>query len=373
MTEQMTHEAARRPRWGMATLHLLPLLVLTTACENRVVDLFEVTPDTNQVLPSDLAIPDISDIDIDLAVQQALELAISTNLSPAWDGHLTSLTDGRSGCPDVYLGVPMDLDDREDEAGSLYWSDYCETLGGLYYRGFNSWDGVITASGDAEDPAGRTVSGSRWMFGDALIGDFDGVRYRFKGEGTDSLYRVEAPGYSRWTYASMVEATVAGRDAFTGVDAAYAGGWRTDMYVYATGGDVEYLEARGNVFLLADRIQDRFDSVAMDLYMTGSVGAGADDCTLEPHGWMGLRDENAYWYDLVFLPSSEEDATGEGYDNEDYSACDGCGTLYVRGLEATEELGLVCPDFSKIWVDGIGLPAEEDFILNFHDILGDMQ
>ena len=332
-----------------------------------------VDPDENVTLPSELTVPDVDVDAVAQAVQDALVMTLRTNLMPAWDGHFTALQAGRAGCPDMYVGVPEDIDaviadaDREDFAALPYWSDYCETPGGLYYRGFDMWDSYFEATGSEEDEAGRVASGSRYMVADAAIGDYDGVKYRFLGEGSDALYKSVSPTYERWVYSSSMNGTVAGRDSFEEADTFTPNGFRTDMYIYAVGGDEQYIEARGNVYLLEDRLGDKFDSVAMDLYMTGPTGAGADDCVLEPHGWMGLRDENAFWYDLVFLPSSEEDVTSDDWDNDEYSACDGCGTLYIRGLEAVE-VGLICPDFGELWNGMIGVPEEEDFILTFTEI-----
>ena len=104
----------------------------------------------------------------------------------------------------------------------------------------------------------------------------------------------------------------------------------------------------------------------MDLILTGETGAGPDDCTLEPKGWIGLRDENAYWYDLVFMPKDASDSTG--YLDDEHSVCDGCGTLYLRGLE-TENYGQICPDFNDLWLgDTVELPAAEDFILTIQQL-----
>ena len=66
-------------------------------------------------------------------------------------------------------------------------------------------------------------------------------------------------------------------------------------------------------------------------------------------------------------PSSEEDVTSDDWDNEEYSECDACGTLYIRGLEAVE-IGPICPDFGELWNGMISVPEEEDFILTFTEI-----
>ena len=136
----------------------------------------------------------------------------------------------------------------------------------------------------------------------------------------------------------------------------------------ASGGDSQVFEARGDMFWFEHRIQDRFDSVALDVYMVGELGATSDDCALEPKGWIGIRDENAFWYDLVFMPKDASDATG--YLDDERSVCDGCGTLYLRGLEA-EDYGQICPDFSAIWNQNtFTLPEAEDFLLTIQQVQG---
>ena len=134
---------------------------------------------------------------------------------------------------------------------------------------------------------------------------------------------------------------------------------RADQYVYVEGGDTARLESRGNLYLFEDRIADRWDSVAMDLELVGDDGAGPGDCTLEPTGWLSLRDTNAYWYDVVFL-ASEADTVDTSTD----TSCDGCGTLYIRGVES----GTVCPDLSAAWDGRLDPPDVADFVLSIHDL-----
>jgi hypothetical protein len=205
------------------------------------------------------------------------------------------------------------------------------------------------------------------MLANSVVGNNDEVLYEFDGEGSDSLYLVESPDYTRWTYSSLIQATVTGDIISDLTGATNGGGWRTDLYLYLTGGNADYLEARGNVFLFETRLSERFDSMAMDLTFTGPNGAAPDSCTQEPVGWIGLRDENAYWYDLVFQPADAGDTDGSMADTE-YTECDGCGTLYIRGIE-TIEYGEICVDFSWLWdKNPLVLPEPEDFVFTIRDI-----
>ena len=92
-----------------------------------------IDPEENVSLPSELMVPDVDVNAVAQAVQDALVMSLRTNLMPAWDGHFAALQAGRLGCPDMYVGVPEDIDaviadaDREDFEPLPYWSDYCET------------------------------------------------------------------------------------------------------------------------------------------------------------------------------------------------------------------------------------------------------
>jgi len=139
----------------------------------------------------------------------------------------------------------------------------------------------------------------------------------------------------------------------------------TDLIRRAPGGIDQGLEATGNVYFVERRIQDRFDSIGADLEIIGPEAAGPDDCALEPQGWIAIRDEDAYWYDLVFSPRFDGDPNDPDYPNEPYSECDGCGTLYVRGLEQD---GIeVCLNLDFLW-DGMLAPPElQEFAFTLRD------
>ena len=51
-----------------------------------------------------------------------------------------------------------------------------------------------------------------------------------------------------------------------------------------------------------------------------------------------MRDENAWWLDIVFQPVGDDDGTTDNATDPDYSACDSCGTAYVRGVEQRSSL-----------------------------------
>ena len=62
---------------------------------------------------------------------------------------------------------------------------------------------------------------------------------------------------------------------------------------------------------------------------------------------------------------NDDDVTDTGYPNDPYSACDGCGTLYVRGLEqpALE----VCMSFDFLWQGLVQPPPVADFVFTLRE------
>jgi hypothetical protein len=319
---------------------------------------------TDQRGPADvLEIPDVSGIDFPAVYLEAMRLNLQVSTSRPWAGHLASIDDVEDGCPDLYVGGPP-VDDVmiDEDARGLSWYDTCTTSEGLAYDGYSYWETDVSLTGQVDTVEGQTISATRSLATDAAVLQENGdLRWEFDGEASDSIYEVEAQGYSHWTYSTLVTGTVSGPDSFTD-DSMTPGGYRTDLYLYATGGDVDELQARGNTYLFSDRLESRFDSTAMDLTLIGVSGAGPTDCTLEPYGWIGLRDENAYWYDLVFLPTDLLDAQ-EPYENDPLSECDGCGTFYIRGVEQ----GPLCVDFSVLFNE-ITRPTVEEFVLPLHTL-----
>ena len=336
-------------------MHRLILIALLLGCRD---DSDGVTTQ-DYVEPQELFLPDLSDIDLNQAFAETLSRVADLQLSPAWSGNKEVLNLRFDGCPDLYVGAPAELE--MDDANGISWSDFCVTGGGLGYAGYNYWNGNVNQNGSPDTDQGQTTNGSRSMAGQNVVTAGPELLYEFKGEASDAMTLVEANNYRRWTYTSTILGTMRGTRSVGEGE-----GFRADMYIYSAGGNRDIFEARGNVYWFDHRVEGRFDSAGMDLILTGEAGAGPDDCTLEPKGWIGLRDENAYWYDLVFMPKDASDSTG--YLDDEHSVCDGCGTLYLRGLE-TENYGQICPDFNDLWLgDTVELPAAEDFILTIQQL-----
>jgi hypothetical protein len=321
---------------------------------------------SQEATPLDLAFPlpdDLDTIDFPAAYRDAMDVLVTVSTQQPWLGHTESVTARGPGCPDFWTGEITDPSGViiGSDAG-LSWYDDCETADGTRYDGWVWWESSVVEAGDPTTVDGRTSDATRTIEGDAYVSDDLGVRFEFDGTATDSYYHVEADTYSRFTYSTTVDGTVTGSDPFP-ADTLTPEGYRTDLFMFLSGGDVDSFEARGNVYLFMPQLHDRFDSIEVDLAFTGPNGAAPDACLLEPLGWVGLRDVNALWYDVIFLPRYEDDIVGEGYPNDPRSTCDGCGHLYIQGIVQEQE---ICMDFSFLFDGTVPLPDPDDYVLPLH-------
>ncbi len=314
--------------------------------------------------PQELVQPDLEGIDVPAAFEQAVRTAVATDLRAPFAAHAASMSLLHPGCPDLYAGPPdPDMDEIDIDARGVSWSDHCSTGGGREFGGFVYWDGSMTLQGDPTTVEGRTSTASRELIADGVIAEGDDVLFEFDGTGSDSVLRVDADGFNRFVYNSLMEGTVTGSMVS---EQGQIGDLRTDMYLAYTGGDADTLEARGNVFFFDHRIQEKFDSIHLDIAFASPTSTEPGGCDQEPLGFVSLRDSNAFWYDLVFQPRYDEDATDEDYENDPYVGCDGCGVMYVRGLEQPDQ---VCIDLSFLWDGGTLIPPDvEDYALSMREV-----
>ena len=301
--------------------------------------------------PDALPIPDISGMDLEAAFQDALELAVSVHTGVPWDGLGQSLSLAQASCPDLYAGNP-DPDALDDVEGGAAWKDACTTAGGLTWDGFGWWKATISSTGDVLTPEGQTFEGQRELIGDGSVGDSSGPLYGFRGEATDALSLVSStsPFYKSWSWSSTVNGTTTGTTLFA-PSSRTPQGWRADLYLSTQGGSAETLSIRGDAYFFEPVIEGNFDSLSAELDWASPESSGPTDCSLEPRGILSIRDPSAIWYDLVFLPLEDSSAGDTGAN----AACDGCGTLFVRGVEVTE----LCVDLSFVWNGTLDEPELE--------------
>lgn len=339
----------------------LSLLLLVAACGPQ--DSERPAPVFSD--PVELEPPDLSGVDLPAAFVDAFRLVAQIDTRAVWRGHLSALALAEPGCPDIYLGNPdiENLDIRTRGKG-LSWMDYCQQSDGTIYSGYGYWENGVVTHGDPESTLGRTADATRLLLGDGAVSLDDAMLFELIGEATDSLSVTTTPDDESWTYTSRVAGTLTGELIFAETDT--PGGFRADLYRRSTGGSSDSLEARGNIYFFEHRIADRFDSFAVDLDFSGPQGAGPDDCTAEPTGWIGLRDQDGFWHDLVFEARGSGDPQDPEYENDPYTGCDGCGTLYLRGLE--QEAIEVCLDFDFLWAGLLDRPVLSDFTFTVRDL-----
>lgn len=339
---------------------MITLFLALVACNKE-----EAETDLELPPPEELIIPGVDGVDLEALFEDAVRNGIAADNRNVWEAHRASLAYADVGCPNFYAGTPdLEIDDIDEDARGYSWLDQC--IGQRRFGGFQYWENNVNVEGSLTDLSGRSIDAQRELLGDGLVSDGDEVLFEFDGDGADSLSKIEdSTGFTRWTYSSLVNATVTGSFAFP-ADSPTPGGFRTDMYLFYTGGDVDGIEARGNVYYFDHRLIDRFDSIAMDIEFAGPTGATPDVCTTEPRGWIGVRDSDAYWYDVVFEPRSDPDATNPDYEPDPYTSCDGCGTLYIRGIPQEIQ---VCPDLSFLWQGALVPPEGTDFALSMRNLL----
>lgn len=276
-----------------------------------------------------------------------LQFALQADITAPWRGLSAANTYAMGACPAQYSGEPPD----NDLAGTgavgpgTSWSDACDA-GDTSYRGFMYWESAF--SGDVSTGA------ERLLIGDSSVVQGDQVLYEFDGNARDSYSATSSAEGQWWEYEATVSAIIGGDLTYGGT--ATPGGIQEDLFVYYTGGDEQFVEAIGNVYLYSDLIAGTFDSVYLDMEYQGTRGASDGECTAEPRGTIGLRDADAHWYYVVFEPKYNSTLD---FENAEYSACDGCGTAYYRGFEQPSRL---CPDFSSLW-DTLAPPLATEFPL----------
>ncbi len=344
---------------GMSTVGLLLVACSGSDDDATATDTAPTEAENAFPLPDD-----VDTIDWQVVFQEAISTMKTVNTQAVWRGHVASLQTRQVGCPDFWSGEFTVGAETVGEADGVAWFDDCRLQDSTFYDGWLTWAADVVEDGDPTTFEGRTSDADRTLEGDAVVGDDQGVRLEFDGTARDSLYRLEAYGFERFVYSSLVEGTLTGRDVFEGTST--PDGFRTDLFISTTGGDVDTFEARGNVYFFSPQLQGRFDSIQVDMSMVGPTGASPEDCTLEPVGWIGVRDPDAYWYDVVFLPRFREDLAEQPYDNPELSDCDGKGRLYIQGIE---QVGVdVELDFSFLFDGSFPLPDADEYVLPFHSL-----
>jgi hypothetical protein len=329
-------------------------------------------PDPSPMPPSDL-----EQLDISAAVDDALQVGSLTTLASAWVGHLASLESATAACPGAWIGpLPEDLVDADmGEDAGMSWAARCTAPDERLFDGFTHWSASIV----------QDTSGQRTLIADAAVTNGEGRElFAFDGEANDAL---ELDGGGGWSYSSTLDGTLTG--TLTGAE----GGLRTGGAFEASWSSSGTLRMFGTVTALEgygaadDRPADapevtgvpgwragqpRFTSIRFDLEFD-------EACAQEPVGYVGLRGNEGFWFDVYFLPkfAPEDDtfeAVGFPYEQIDNVACDGIGTLFARNIDlrAIDEASAswsreVAVDFGSS-IGALPVPTLADFVYTLRNL-----
>lgn len=328
------------------------LLLLFTGCTGPADD---TAPEETKV-ELDTAPPTVSDADLTGVDEQlfvdSVALILTVSANSVWGAIDASLARGNgSSCPDVYLGTPnpneVDFEGVDDDFDGWSWYDYCRN-GSTRIGGGMFWDTELVTSIDKGD---TLYEGQRSLVSAAWVGTDDETFVQFDGDLDDSLRMRVAPGGGKTVegYSMSFDGIVGGSDLF-----ADATGWRSTLEFDYQPGSFSII---GNLFMFEQVVDGRFDAWSYQLE------EGDTTCAKEPEGWLAVRAIDGFWFELDYETPLDYGDTGKVPDTDPYAACDGCGTLYVRGIDQLErqEVGVLCPDFSTAW-SGIATPQPEDFL-----------
>ncbi|MEQ1566218.1 MAG: hypothetical protein ABMA64_11320 [Myxococcota bacterium] len=330
--------------------------------------------------PSPQPPSDTKALDMTAAVEDALRVGGLTTLNSAWAGHIGTLVGAPPGCPQVWLGpLPEDLApdaEFDEDTPGMSWAANCTTDANVTYAGFSHWSTTLAPG----------ASGTRTLVSDAQVLDGDGgVLFEFDGEAQDSLDAVAG------TYSSVLNGELKG--SLVGLGSGYRTGgdfeatWSADGTLRFFGtmtaldgfGPEDHRNPDPEVSPeLADvegwvTGMPRFTSAKFDLEFT-------PDCPQEPVGYVGLRGNEGFWFDVYFLPLYADTGTDIAqqqafpFEEIENVACDGVGTLFARnvnlgGLDAEDEQWSreVAPSFAAV-AGQLAMPTLEAFVYTVRDI-----
>jgi hypothetical protein len=319
---------------------------------------------------------DFRSLDMTRAVEDALRIGGLTTLSTAWAGHLGALDASRDGCPAVWIGpLPEDVVDvdMDGDAGMSWLADCTTDPGRTTYAGFTHWtNGVV-----------QNESGRRDLVSDAVVASDDGtILFDFDGRAEDSL------DLTTGTYTSVLDGELGGslvgvgRGLRTGGD--FEASWSADgsQRLFGTVTSFDGFGPADTRDPVAPELANlpawsagmpRFTSVRFDLSFS-------PDCALEPIGFIGIRGNEGFWFDVYFLPDPELEPGTAAYkafpfEEIDNVACDGIGTLFARNVnlaayddEDPSWSREITPDFAAV-VAGMPLPTLDTYVYTLRDIV----
>jgi hypothetical protein len=313
-------------------LLVLPLVVACTTTPVPGTNIGALRePDPSPVIPTDT-----TSLDWEAAIEEALTLGGLASLTAAWAGHVAALELGTGDCPTMWVGpLPEDFVDLDidDEVPGLSWAGSCfAPSSATNYEGWAHWSSTLV-------PEGVATLGTRSLTSQAVISNANGdPLFSFDGSAADEL------DASTGQYATVVDGELSGALVGLGsgirtggeLGATWGGGFLSfsgsltaldgfgpaDFRDPATSPELEFADFTPGM--------PRFTSVVFDLEVT-------PDCPTEPVGYLGLRGNEGFWFDVYFLPKYDpiEEPSAAGafpFEEIDNVACDGVGTLFARNV-----------------------------------------
>lgn len=288
------------------------LLLLLACVQDTPDDPTETDLPTEYVLDEEEAPePALTEAEVELAIQEALELALSLNAQPVMDAYQSVMDHAESTCPDYY-----------ESEGNVYWYDTCTTSDGTDFSGYAFYQ----LYEDYE--SGGALYNGEAFYGVAEVQTADGRT--FLGGGGASVLVAEAEEYTAYSssiYGSFADSESTGDDWLAAGLSPDLDLWSADYWAYG----VHYAAVDGGVTGLSG-------GVSTVVFAEVALADGWYSCTDELTGSVLVRDEDGGWYDVLFDNSYEEGA------EVDPSECDGCGTIWFSG----EPVGSACVDASAL-------------------------
>lgn len=260
--------------------------------------------------------PVLDEIQLEDALRDALEVAVSLNASPVLAGYGVAMEAAEPGCPDYYT-----------TDGNTYWFDQCSTAEGARFDGYG-----FHVVYDAYDGGDGNIYDGEAFYGVAQVTDVSGRTFTAGG----SVYSLVGVNEGTTTWQSVVQ----GSFSWDGPEA--EGTWldgelQPDLTMYAVGANAN---EQGRAIALDGGIggfTGDVSAVVFDSLLLYTAAWGST-CATEPGGMVSIRDSEGGWTDVLFDGPAEWGATS------DPSQCDGCGTAWYRG----EPIGSVCVDMTTL-------------------------
>lgn len=324
-------------------------LLLLLGCEQPPADTGGPDPD-GVTEPDSLDMPELTQEELEALVADGLALALSMNGQAPWLGLGSALERAEPGCPDVYAGDLPSF--TASETGGWGWEDACTGAAGARFDGYLWWLSQITVNGVlGGSPPGRALA-RRVLTGEGAVSEGAEVRYVFEGNQDETLDMEVGREDVKWTYSGEFDVSTWGSDAFAETDPT-PNGWRAAGSITTHGGDLWDFSLAMEAYFFGTVLDGRMDALSADL--DWSLDPEGEGCDAEPFGSLSLRLADGTWLDMAYLEAGGNSMSPD---------CDGCATLYVRGLEA----GQVCPELGWIWDGRLAPPPLTDWVLSARDV-----